>query len=88
MNGGDGGCCLVSPGEGRQARRDVPHHWWSCGARMSGEKEGGKKATKHRTLLGYGHKNRKDQYLCHAKLASRKQQNLESSPGDQQSKNP
>ena len=38
-------------------------------------------------VLGYGHKNRKDQYPCHAKLASRKQQNLESSPGDQPSKN-
>lgn len=24
MNGGDGGCCLVSPGEGGQVRRDVP----------------------------------------------------------------
>ena len=38
-------------------------------------------------VLGYGPKNRKDQYPCNVRLASRKQQNLESSPGDQQSKN-
>jgi len=38
-------------------------------------------------ILGCVHKNRKDQYLCHARLVSRKQENLENSPGDQQSKN-